>query len=188
MDARLHYLQGKADRVKVGDLGLLLEEFRREKLAMLDRHQRTAQLVRQYDANNAYQYVISREEVQLSWLSSAIAGLEPRVGRGTENPESGPGGASGVAAPPRDRTGAAERAAVEEDVREAEAFVDRWRPRVEAVDDARHRGMLGVVLGETIEHGRFFQQALAGRTDMLGRRAQQVAPAAGAVLPTRWIE
>ena len=37
--------------------------------------------------------------------------------------------------------------------------------------NARHRSMLRVILGETLEHKRFFDQALAGRTDLLGRRA-----------------
>ena len=72
--------------------------------------------------------------------------------------------------------------------RDAHAFVDRWRPRVEAMMNARHRGMLRVILGETLEQKRFFEQALAGRTDLLGKRAEQLGPAIGEVLPTRWIE
>ena len=43
-------------------------------------------------------------------------------------------------------------------------------------------------VGETLEQKRFFEQALAGRTDLLGRRAEQLGPAHGEVLPSRWIE
>ena len=73
-------------------------------------------------------------------------------------------------------------------VAEAQAFVDRWRPRVEAITNARHRIMLRVILGETLEQKRLFDQALAGRTDMLGRRTAEVGPVQGEVLPARWIE
>ena len=48
--------------------------------------------------------------------------------------------------------------------------------------------MLRVILGETLEQKRFFEQALIGRTDLLGRREKTLAPAHGEVLPTRWIE
>jgi hypothetical protein len=54
--------------------------------------------------------------------------------------------------------------------------------------NARHRGMLRVILGETREQQRFFEQALAGRTDLLGRRAGVDGEAIGEVLPARWIE
>jgi hypothetical protein len=67
------------------------------------------------------------------------------------------------------------------------AFVDNWRPRVAALSHARHRTMLNVILGETLEHKRFFEQAVAGRADLLGRRAEG-AGTGGGVLPTRWIE
>ena len=80
------------------------------------------------------------------------------------------------------------RRVIEEDARDAQAFVERWRPRAEAVTNARHRGMLRVILGETLEQKRFFEQALTGRTDLLGRRGEQVGPSHGSVLATRWIE
>ncbi len=71
---------------------------------------------------------------------------------------------------------------------QAAAFVERWKPRVAAMKHARHRGMLQVILGETLEQQRFFEQALAGRTDLLGERSAQVGKRVGAVLPTRWLE
>ena len=94
-------------------------------------------------------------------------------------------------APTRTVTGkgeAASQAIFAEDSRAAQAFVDAWRPRVEGMANARHRGTLRVILGETIEHQRFFDQALAGDADLLGRRSDEVGPRVGAVLPTRWIE
>lgn len=159
------------------DLRPLLEEFHGEKLAMLMRHQAGARGVGQYDANNTYQYIINREDVQLSWLAKAIAAL---------------GGLPVASAPEPDRrvgrASDAWRALAEEDARDAEAFVDRWRPRVDAMTNARHRGMLRVILGETIEQKRFFEQAAAGNMDLLGRRPHTVGPRVGTVLPTRWVE
>ena len=47
--------------------------------------------------------------------------------------------------------------------------------------------MLDVVLGESLEHQRLFEQAAAGFEDVLGRRTDG-AGASGGVLPTRWLE
>jgi hypothetical protein len=161
----------------VTDLLPLLEEFHREKLAMLLRHQAAARLVAQYDVNNTYQYIVAREDVQLSWLATALQELGSTPADQAEAPRTGAG--KGAAAAHRVQ---------EEDARDAQAFVDRWSPRVETMVNARHRGMLRVILGETLEQKRFFEQALAGRTDLLGRRGQSLAPSHGDVLPTRWIE
>ena len=156
----------------------LLLEFYSDKLGALLRHVEHARLIGQYDANNTYQYIINREDVQLTWVSAAIADA------GATLPE--------VAAPagePRRAKGEeTARRLFEADRLDAQAFMDRWRPRVEAMTDARHRGMLRVILGETREQQRFFEQALAGRTDLLGRRAGVDGEASGEVLPTRWIE
>ena len=160
------------------DLLQLLLEFHREKLAILTGHEAGARSVVQYDANNAYQYIINREETHLSWLASAIVSL---------------GGAPETAAPaetadaPRGR-GDAWRGLAEGHAGEAQAFVDRWRPRVEAMTNARHRGMLRVILGEMLEQKRFFEQVVAGNLDLLGRRPDAVGPRVGEVLPTRWVE
>lgn len=161
--------------MKATELLKLLQEFYRDKLAMYRRHVAAARLVSHYDYNNTYQYVIAREDVQLAWLRDAITDLggtleevaEPAIaasGRGDE----------------------AQRSVIATDSDEAERFVDKWRPRIEAVTHARHRNMLRVILGETVEHKRFFDQALAGRTDLLGRRADG-AGTGGGVLPTRWV-
>src|SRR2546425_1212434 len=73
VDAGVHHVQGKTEYVT--DLLDLLQEFHHDKLAMLLRHQAGARLVAQYDANNTYQYIINREDMQLSWLNAAIAEL-----------------------------------------------------------------------------------------------------------------
>jgi hypothetical protein len=59
----------------VDDVLAVLQEFYREALARLLRHQAGARLIRQYDANNTYQYIINREETHLSWLGAAIVAL-----------------------------------------------------------------------------------------------------------------
>jgi len=67
------------------------------------------------------------------------------------------------------------------------AFVDKWRTRVNSLSHARHRTMLNVVLGESLEHKRLFEQAASGFEDVIGRRTGGVARV-GAVLPARWQE
>ena len=39
---------------------------------------------------------------------------------------------------------------------------------VEVVTNARHKGMLKVILGEMLEHKRLFDQAAAGNKDLIG--------------------
>ena len=159
------------------DLLPLLQEFHREKLTMMLRHQAGARLVRQYDANNTYQYIINREEAQLTWVTTAIAELGGTVEDASEPVRAAVGQAA-----------AAAHAIIEEDGHDAQRFVDRWRPRVDEMNNARHAKMLRVILGETLEQKRFFDQALAGRQDLLGRRGEQLGPSHGEVLPSRWIE
>ena len=136
-----------------------------------------AQHVSDYDANNTYQYVIAREDVHLSWLEAAIGELG--------------GAADEVGEPSLAERGKKDSFVplVTEDAREAETFVGRWRPRVAEVTHARHRGMMQVVLGETLEHKRFFDQIAAGREDMLGRRANGPgSPGTGdGVMAVRWL-
>jgi hypothetical protein len=170
-------VQGEAEIVS-DDLLPLLQEFYREKLAALLRHQAAARHVSQYDANNTYQYIINREDTELSWIARAIVDLGGEVPAEPAEPERKPTGRGPKAA----------NSLFEEDARDAGAFVERWKPRVESMVNARHRGMLRVVLGEVLEEQRFFEQALAGRDDLLGRRTDDVGPRVGEVLPTRWIE
>lgn len=153
------------------DVRSTLSEFYRDKLSLRDRHVAGAEAVGSYEFNNTYQYVIAREDVQLCWLLDALedVGETPAV--------PAPGAAV--------REVGSEAAVIADDVSTAEAFVERWRPRVEALEHARHRKMLGIILGETLEHKRFFDQAAAGRTDLLGSRPEG-AGTGGGVLARRW--
>ncbi len=149
-----------------------------EKLALRQRHVAVARRVSDYDFNNTYQYVIAREDVHLSWLAAAIAELG---GTAEEQPEPDlpPAGKKPSFLP-----------FVTDDARQADAFVARWRARLPEITNARHRGMIQVILGETLEHKRFFDQIVAGREDVLGRRSNGPgSPGTGdGVLPVRWME
>jgi hypothetical protein len=168
-------VQGKAELVT--ELLPLLQDFYREKLEMLLRHQAGARLIAQYDVNNTYQYIVNRDAVQLSWLDTAISELGGATAEQSEPGRSIAGKRDEVA-----------RHVLEEDARDSQTFVDRWRPRIDAMPNARHAKMLALILGETLEQKRFFDQALAGRTDLLGRRGASLGPSHGDVLPSRWIE
>ena len=164
------------------DLHEILTEFAADRLALLLRHEAGARAVTHYDFNNTYQYVVNREETHITWLQAALAGsgaAMPQPSAAIPVPD--------VPKPQRKVDAGAFRGVLEDDARRLGAFVDRWRPRVEGVTDARHRLMLGVVLGESREHQRLFEQAAAGFEDVLGRRTGGVARQ-GAVLPTRWME
>jgi hypothetical protein len=153
-----------------------LREFYRDKHALRQRHVAVAQHVSHYDFNNTYQYVVNREDMHVRWIADAIIdmGGEPEDQPLPEVRLSGKGADSEAALMAVDRD-------------EAKVFVDKWRPRVEAHPNARHRSLMQVILGEVLEHRRFFEQAIAGRTDLLGRRADG-AGTGGGVLSTRWIE
>jgi hypothetical protein len=168
----VHHVQGKAEHLTDSETLPLLLELYREKVDAVLAHQAGARLVSQYDANNTYQYIVNREETQIGWLAAAIADL---------------GGTVPADGPEPSRTGPAE-SVFREDAAGADAFVARWRPRVDRMTHARHRGMVHVIVGETLEQQRFFEQALAGRTDLLGIRTERAGARVGHVLPTRWIE
>ena len=175
MDPGLQDLQGKAERVKPAELAALLVEFHREKAALYARHVAVARVASQYDVNNAYQYVIGREEQHLDWLRQAIldsGGSVPEAGQADEP------------ARPSDDDGL--RALARADADGLRAAVEGWRGRLPAVGNARHRKMLDLTLGEMLEQARFFEQAAAGRLDLLGRRTGGPRTA-GDVLATRWI-
>jgi hypothetical protein len=169
-------MQGKAKRVKATDLLELLREFHRDKLGLYQRHVAAARAVGNYDFNNTYQYIIAREDMHVSWVADAIADMGGQLDTVAEPAitAAGKGDARQASVITQDRDGAGE-------------FLAKWRPRVEKMTHARHRTMLEVILGETVEHKRFFEQALAGRADLLGRRADG-AGTPGVVMSTRWVE
>jgi hypothetical protein len=168
--------------VKAPELQQILTEFAADRLALLERHEASARVVSHYDFNNAYQYVISREETQLGWLQTALAEYGAPL-----PPPSAALPVPVVSNPGKHADASAFRALLDDDARRLAAFVERWRPRVDAATHARHRLMLGVILGESREHQRIFEQAAAGIEDVLGRRTGGV-PRRGAVLPVRWLE
>jgi hypothetical protein len=169
--------------VKATELLDTLRQFHKQKLTLLRRHVASARHVSHYDFNNTYQYVIAREEMHVTWVADAIQDVVAASGQ--------PAAALDDVAEPEftlSGKGAAAQAAVfGQDRDSAQAFVDKWRPIVAGLTHARHRTMLNVILGETLEHKRFFEQAVSGRSDLLGRR-DEGAGTGGGVLPVRWIE
>lgn len=168
--------------MKQDELQQLLTAFAADRVAILERHEAGARVVSHYDFNNTYQYVISREETHLQWLQNALS--EFGVGL--------PKASATLAVPslPKFKKGqeaTAFRSVLEDDARQLGSFVDRWKDPVSTMTHARHRKMLDVILGESREHQRFFDQAAAGFEDLLGKRTGGVARQGG-VLPVRWME
>jgi uncharacterized protein (DUF1501 family) len=168
--------------VQQDELRSLLTAITADRVALIQRHEAGARAVSHYDFNNAYQYVIAREETHLSWLRAALEELAAPM----------PSTASEISVPPVAKAGknadaSAYRDILQDDARHLAAFVERWRPKVATVTHARHRTMLGVVLGESVEHQRLFEQAASGLEDVIGKRTIG-AERVGAVLPTRWQE
>lgn len=168
--------------MKQDDLQRLLTECAADRLALLERHEAGARVVSHYDFNNAYQYVISREEVHLQWLQTALAEFAAPL----------PPPSATLAVPEVPKPGTLSdaerfRSIFEDDARQLVGFIDRWRSRVDGMTHARHWLMLDVMLGESREHQRIFEQAAAGLEDLLGRRTGGV-PRRGSVLSVRWME
>jgi hypothetical protein len=155
------------------ELRALLQDFYRETLELVLARQANARSVGAYDANNAYQQVLGRQDVHLRWVADAIADLGGTVG---DLPSGEP--------TQREDNKRQLQQLIEHDVQAQRTFIARWQPRVAAVTNARHRKMLELILGEMNEHLRVFQQALEGRTDLLGRHADG-KELSGHVLPGR---
>jgi hypothetical protein len=174
VDARLHYLQRKAESVIEQPLAELIRDMYLERVSLLMRHEDVAQVVTDYDINNAYQYIIAREQTHLSWLQHALLDL----------------GATLVNDPPRgpalSAKGDAWKSLAADDARAKAQFVEKWRPKVETVSNARHKGMLKVILGETLEHKRLFDQAAAGNRNLIGT-SLEINDHSGAVMPVRFV-
>jgi len=168
--------------MRSADLLAMLQECYVEKLALRQRHVAVARRVTDYDFNNTYQYVIAREETHLQWLQAALAEFRAPL----------PGPSAAIPVPDMEKPGRKVapgrfQPVLEDDARHLSAFVERWTPKVAAMTHARHRIMLEVILGESREHQRLFEQAAAGFEDLLGRRTGGVARQGG-VLPVRWME
>ena len=152
----------------------VIRDFYLERVSMLMRHEDVAVCVTDYDANNAYQYIINREQTHLSWLLHALIDL------GVPTPDDPARGAAVSA------KGDAWKSLAGEDARANLQFVEKWRPRVEQVTNARHKGMLEVILGEMLEHKRLFDQAAEGRRDLIGT-SLEINDHSGTVMPVRFV-
>ena len=161
--------------MKSTEMLALLREFHRDKFAMRHRHVSAARFVSDYDFNNTYQYIIAREDMHVRWLADAVLDLQGQLDESALAEVEAPGKGS-----------QAQRSALQADSDGMQQFLDKWRPRIDTLPNARHRTMLNVILGETLEHKRFFDLALAGRTDLLGRRADG-AGTGGGVMGSRWV-
>lgn len=157
------------------DLLASLKELHRDKLTLRERHVAVARHVDHYDFNNTYQYAIAREDVHLTWLETAIR----EIG-GTPDDVAEPS----IAAPGKKGSFVP---LVQQDAKDAEALVAKWRPRVETLTNTRHAKMVGVILGETMEHQRFFAQIAQGHELVLGKRMPGAGTGNG-VLADRWVE
>jgi hypothetical protein len=177
VDAGVHHLQGEAEGVKTSQQIALLQEFYLDRLGLLMRHVEGAKQIGDYENNNTYQYIIAREDMHVTWARDAITDL------GGELPTQG----TALAVPKSGKGAAAEAAVIDDDIRQITAFHERWKTRIEGVTNARHKTLLRVILGEVLEHKRFFEQAKADREDVLGRRMPG-ASTGGGVLPTRWMD
>jgi hypothetical protein len=173
VDPRLYHLQGKTEVVTPPELLAFLEEFHRDTLQMVLARQANARSVAAYDANNAYQQVLARQDVHLRWLADAIASLGGSV---ADSP-------TGEVPNPVAQKNQAQQL-LETDARAQGEFLKRWEPRVREVTNARHAKMLALIIGEMREHLRVFQQAVEGRTDLLGRHADGKV-LSGEVMPAR---
>jgi hypothetical protein len=170
-------VQGETEGVKSTEQIRFLQDVYRERLALFLRHVEGAKAVADYEANNTYQYIIGREEVQLQWIRDAILDLGGALPADVQPPP----------VPQASKGEAAERAIFADDARQMKAFVERWRGRLPELTNARHRKMLELTLGEMLEQARLFEQEAAGRDDVLGRRMPGASTGDG-VLPVRWME
>lgn len=161
--------------MKPSELAALLQDCYRDRLALFERHKAVAVHVPGYDVNNTYQYIVNREETHLEWLAGALADL----GAPLPDPLAGP-------SLTLERGKDAWKPLVADDVRAGNAFLEKWRPKVEALTDARNRTMLRLMLGEVQEQTRLLEQGLGGEENLLGRGGEG-AGKRGVVAGARWV-
>lgn len=159
--------------MSVPALAELVRDCYLERVALLMRHEDVATTVTDYDINNAYQYIIAREETHLSWLQHALLDL------GAPLPPDPPRGAALTV------TGDGWKSLAADDAAANARFVEKWRGHIDRVTNARHQGMLKIILGEMLEHKRLFDQAAAGRKDLIGT-SLAINDHSGTVMTSRW--
>ena len=119
--------------------------------------------------------MIAREETHVSWLQHALLDLGAAIPPDPSAPD--------VKPTRKGNEGILQLSA--NDASENQRFVEKWRERVEPVTNARHKGMLEVILGEMLEHKRLFEQAASGRQDLIGK-SLDINDHTGVVMATRW--
>ena len=154
-------------------LAELVRDVYLERVGLLMRHEDVAQHITDYDINNAYQYIIAREQTHLSWLQHALLDLGAPL---VNDPARGP---------VLSAKGDAWKSFASEDAASNARFVEKWRDKIESVSNARHKGMLKVILGEMLEHKRIFDQAAIGRRDLIGK-SLEINDHTGDVMANRW--
>ncbi len=117
------------------------------------RHESAARFVSDYDVNNAYQYIISREETHVSWLQHALLDLGARVPADPAHPDVRPTRKGNDAVLEL----AGNDARANQRVRRQVA-----RSRSTASPTPATRACCEVMLGEMLEHQRLFEQASRG--------------------------
>lgn len=162
--------------MKADDLALL-RELHHDKMTNYLRHIAVARLVSDYEFNNAYQYVINREDTHLRWLEAAITEF---------------GGTPDVVAEPTVVAASGKKndkflPLVAVDAQQAGELAAKWKLRVADIRSDRHRKLANVIVGETLEQKRFFDQVGSGQDDLLGRRMAGASTGDG-VMPVRWVE
>ena len=109
-------------------LAELIRDMYLERVSLLMRHEDVAQVITDYDINNAYQYIIAREETHLSWLQHALLDLGAKL---VGDPSRGPALSA---------KGDAWKSLAADDARANGQFVDKWRPKVETVTQRAPQG------------------------------------------------
>lgn len=155
------------------NLADLIRDFLIERTGLLMRHEDVARQIPDYDINNAYQYIVAREQTHLSWLQHALLDLAAPLPADPAR--------QAVAA----GKGDAWKALAADDARDNAKFVEKWRARVDGISHARHKGMLKIVLGEMLEHKRLFDQAAAGNKNLIGT-SLAINDHSGVVMSDRW--
>jgi len=108
------------------ELQQLLTAIAADRVALIERHEAGARVVSHYDFNNTYQYVIAREETQLTWLQNALAEVGVAM----------PPAASALPVPSIGKTGKQVAPAAFKELCEDD---ERTLGHIESADDAGHR-------------------------------------------------
>ncbi|MEZ5288807.1 MAG: hypothetical protein R2712_29210 [Vicinamibacterales bacterium] len=156
------------------ELQSLLRDFYLARLALLMRHEEVARQVSACDTNNACSHIIAREGHDVV----APARADGPAGADSGRPRAPVGGhGQGRRLEGALRRGRHGRPAV--------------RGHTAAARRARHarapQGHAEVILGEMLEHKRLFDQAAAGRSDLIGTHLP-INERRGVVAATRWME